>query len=49
MTFAETVRFLLNEAARFVSPFAVAIQWELVFLAALAIWLAPTAFGSAIA
>jgi hypothetical protein len=45
MTFAETVRFLLNEAARFVSPLAVAIQWELVFLAALAVWLAPTLFG----
>ena len=46
MTFAETVRFLLNEAALFVYPFAVAIQWELVFLAALAIWLAPKALGS---
>jgi hypothetical protein len=45
MTFAETVRFLLNEAAVFVYPIAVAIQWEVVFLAALAIWLAPAAFG----
>src|ERR1700733_2551094 len=41
MTFAETVRFVLDEAARFVSPLAVAIQWELVILAALAIWAAP--------
>ncbi len=46
MTFAETVRFLLDEAALFVYPIAVAIQWELVFLAALAIWLAPKAFGA---
>ncbi len=45
MTFAETVRFFIDEAAHFVSPLAVAIQWELVFLAALAIWLAPAAFG----
>jgi hypothetical protein len=45
MTFAETVHFVLDEAARFVSPPAVAIQWELVFLAALAIWLAPVALG----
>lgn len=43
MTFAETVRFFLDEAGRFVSPLAVALQWELVFLAALAIWLAPRA------
>jgi hypothetical protein len=41
MTFAETVRFFLDEAARFVSPLAVALQWELVFLAALGIWFAP--------
>jgi hypothetical protein len=46
MTFVETVRFALDEAARFVSPLAVAIQWELVFLAALGIWLAPAAFGA---
>jgi hypothetical protein len=46
MTFVETVRFVLDEAARFVSPLAVAIQWELVFLAALGIWLAPAAFGA---
>lgn len=45
MTFAETVRFVLDEAARFVSPLAVALQWELVFLAALAIWLAPAVIG----
>lgn len=45
MTFAETVRFLLDEGARFVSPLAVALQWELVFLAALAIWLAPATLG----
>jgi hypothetical protein len=45
MTFAETVRFVLDEAARFVSPLAVAIQWELVILAALAIWAAPAALG----
>jgi hypothetical protein len=44
MTIAETVRFVFDEAARFVSPLAVAIQWELVFLAALAIWLAPAAW-----
>jgi hypothetical protein len=45
MTFAETVRFVIDEAARFDSPLAVSNQWELVFLAALAIWLAPAAFG----
>src|SRR3984957_18225869 len=45
MNFAETVRFLLDEASRFVYPIAVAIQWELVFLAALAIWLVPAALG----
>jgi hypothetical protein len=45
MTFAETVRFVLGEGALFVSPFAIAIQWELVFLAALAIWLAPAWLG----
>jgi hypothetical protein len=45
MTFAETVRFLLDEASFFVSPLAIALQWELVFLAALAIWLAPAAWG----
>ena len=46
MNFAETVRFFLDEAAHFVSPLAVAVQWELVFLAALAIWLLPAAFGN---
>lgn len=45
MTFAETVRFLVDRAGYFVSPLAVAIQWELVFLGALAIWLAPAAWG----
>jgi hypothetical protein len=45
MTFAETVRFFLDEAAHFVSPLAVALQWELVFVAALAVWLAPLALG----
>ena len=45
MTFAEAVRFVLDEAARFVSPLSIAIQWELVFLAGLAIWLAPDALG----
>jgi hypothetical protein len=45
MTFAETVRFFIDEATRFISPLALAIQWELVFLAALAIWLTPAAFG----
>jgi hypothetical protein len=48
MTFAETVRFVLDEAARFVSPLSIAIQWELVFLAALAIWLAPVVLGKGI-
>ncbi len=48
MTFAETVRFVLDEAARFVSPLSIAIQWELVFLAALAIWLAPAALGKSL-
>jgi len=47
MTFAEFVRFVIDEGARFVSPLAIAIQWELVFLAALAIWLAPAALGKA--
>lgn len=45
MTFVESVRFLLDEASRFVSPEAVALQWELVFVAALAVWLAPAALG----
>src|ERR1700722_550874 len=45
MTFAETVRFVLDEDARFVSPLAIAIQWELVLAAALAIWLTTAAFG----
>jgi hypothetical protein len=45
MTFAETVRFFLDEAAHFASPLAVAIQWELVFVAALVVWLAPAWFG----
>lgn len=45
MTFAETVRFFIDETARFFSPLAIAIQWELVLLAALAIWAAPKAFG----
>jgi len=45
MKLFETVRFLLDEASRFVSPQAIALQWELVFPAALAVWLAPRAFG----
>src|SRR5579863_437970 len=45
MTLVEAVRFFIDEAARFVSPLAVAIQWELVVLAGLAIWLVPAAFG----
>lgn len=45
MTFAETVRFFLDEASRFVSPVTTAIQWELVFVAALLIWIAPQALG----
>jgi hypothetical protein len=45
MTFLQAVRFFIDEASRFVSPLAVAIQWELVFLTALAIWLAPPWFG----
>jgi hypothetical protein len=45
MTFIETVRSVLDGAAIYVSPLAVALQWELVFLAALAIWLAPRAFS----
>jgi len=45
MTTAETVRFLIDQASLFVAPLAVAIQWELVFLAALVIWLAPAAWG----
>jgi len=44
MTFFEAVRFLLDEASHFVSPLAIATQWELVALAAFAIWLAPAAF-----
>src|SRR6202044_3340315 len=48
MSFAETVRFVLDEAARFVSPLSISIQWELVFLAALAIWLAPFALGKSL-
>lgn len=45
MTFLQVVRFLIDDAARFVSPPAVAIQWELVSLAALGIWLAPAWLG----
>src|ERR1700691_3661922 len=45
MTFAETIRFFIDEAARFVSPLAIAMQWELAFLAALAIWRAPKPLG----
>lgn len=45
MTFVESVRFLLDAASTFVSPEAVALQWELVFVAALAVWLAPAAVG----
>jgi hypothetical protein len=45
MTFVETVRFFIDEAGRFVSPLSIALQWELVFLAALVVWLAPAAFG----
>lgn len=43
MTFAEVVRFFIDELARFVSPLALAIQWELVFVAGIAVWLAPAA------
>jgi hypothetical protein len=45
MTFAEGFHSFLDQAARFVSPLAIALQWELVFLAALAIWLAPAVLG----
>lgn len=45
MTFAEVIRFFMDEAARFVSPLAVTIQWELVFFAVLVVWLAPPALG----
>lgn len=45
MTFAETVRFFIDEAARFFSPLSIAIQWELVLLAVLAVWAAPLALG----
>lgn len=41
----EVVRFFMDEASRFVSPLAVAIQWELVFLAVIAVWLAPSVLG----
>jgi hypothetical protein len=41
----ETVRFLLDESSRFFSPPAIALQWELVFVAALVVWLAPGIFG----
>lgn len=43
MTLVETVRLLLDEIGHFVSPLAVALQSELVFAAALAVWLAPKA------
>ncbi len=43
MTFVESVRFLLDKASAFASPEAVALQWELLFVAALAVWLAPAA------
>lgn len=45
MTFLQVVRFFIDDAARFVSPLAVSLQWELVFLAALGIWLAPAWLG----
>src|SRR5579872_2187760 len=46
MTFLEVVRFLLDEASRFVSPLAISLQWELVFVAALAVWLIPAWLGN---
>ena len=49
MTFLQVVRFFIDDAARFVSPLAVSLQWELVFLAALGIWLAPAWLGSEVA
>ena len=45
MTFAEVIRFLIDEAARFVSPLEITVQWELLFLAGIAIWLAPATFS----
>lgn len=45
MTLVEALRFFIDEAARFVSPLAVAFQWELVLLAALVIWLTPATLG----
>src|ERR1700733_4151225 len=48
MTLVEALRFFIDEATRFVSPLAIAIQWELVLLAALVIWLAPATFGKSL-
>jgi hypothetical protein len=45
MTFFQVVRFFIDASTRFVSPLALSIQWELVFLAAVAIWLAPAWLG----
>ncbi|HEX5226370.1 MAG TPA: hypothetical protein VFW44_01615 [Bryobacteraceae bacterium] len=45
MSFVQVVRFFFDEASRFVSPLAISLQWELVFVAALAVWLVPAAFG----
>jgi hypothetical protein len=46
MTFAETVRFFIDEAARFFSPLSIAVQWEIVLLAALVVWAAPRALAN---
>ena len=45
MTFLEVVRFFVDEASRFFSPMAVALEWEMVLLAALGIWLVPAGLG----
>jgi hypothetical protein len=45
MTFPQVARFFIDEVTRFVSPLAISIQWVLVFLAGVAIVLAPAALS----
>ncbi len=43
MTFPQVVRFFIDEATRFVSPLEISVQWVVVFLATVAVTLAPVA------
>src|SRR5215813_3566707 len=46
MTAPEAIRFLIDQTARFISPEAVAAEWAITLLAALAIAFAPLCRGS---